>query len=301
MRILVCMLILLTPVYAITALYNALPSKISLDYGEMRSYPVIVEDTPSAIYKYTIKINGIELDNNGVIKVFLTDREGKLISSEFSNDNLSLSYAVLLDNEVRKVRELYIHIEYYNPISISTKYRVQIEIWPLNQKVYDTTVTSAISYALLYTFDVYANAYIVEPASSTSHSYVSSTSSSSSSSSSYVFTTSYETSYSEIENNSVTKSIDNTTMDKSNNSISSFSPEHMSKEADNDLELNSTRNLINNSFGKDYDYNNLSEMINGSSAGLSSITGRVIQSANSLTVILMILGILALYVLWKKV
>lgn len=284
--ILITVSLLFSQVYALTALYNALPDKLSLNYGDKRTYPIIVKDSPETRYSYTITIDGVKTDNNGFIKVSLTDKKGRPLSHEFSNENLTLSFLVLRNNDIRKVREIYLHIEYFNAVSQSKKYKVMIEILPLNEGVYDSTVTSTISYGLVYTFDVYANAYIQEinvPSITYQNSVVQDS----------VESINNVGSIKEVSYNSYKQSSDRILI--SNDVIS------------NQSILNESYNVVvdrdGNRDGGSSKKNDLLVVNNATQeekkSSIIPITGKAVSRTNTLTIVIIILGSTLIYLLWK--
>ncbi len=269
--------------YGLTALYNALPSKISIDYREKRSYPIIIKDSPGTSYIYTIKMNGLESQNNGFIRVTLTDKKGHLLSSPFNNEDLTTSLLIIKNNEIIKVREIYVHMEYYRPIEDSKKINVVLEIIPINEEASNSFVTSSFSYGMIYSFDVYANAYLFE-----SEDY-----SSSHPTSSPIFNPS---SYYEENTNIVVNNTRNNTEIINNsmviNKSSSESENGKKQEEVNDRKKE--EEIMNNSLSFIKSQNASKE-----ENSFLSITGKAIGGINTTTFIIFIGGVILLYILWK--
>ena len=267
--------------YGLTALYNALPSKISIDYGEKRSYPIIIKDSPSTSYIYTIKINGLNLQNNGFIRVTLTDREGHLLSSPFNNEDLTTSLLVIKNNEIIKVREIYVHIEYYKPLETSKKLNVVLEILPINEESSNSFVTSSFSYGMVYSFDIYANAYLFDTGSSSSHS---------TSSSFYNPSLYYE------ENTSMEANDIEDNAERINNSIFINNSDNKSEENKKQEEL---EDIKKEEIANDSMYFIKPQNASEEKSSFLPVTGRVVGGINATTFIIFVGGAILLYVLWK--
>ncbi len=267
---------LLTSSYALTFL--AQKQNIVLNYGDKKliRVPLSIEYDK---YYYIVRINNLLNDEN--LKVLLLGEGMKPLHSTF-NISDGKDAVLVIDNKVIKMKELYLMFHYYSPSSRNIVKKVDVEILPIKEEHYLGDIIPKVSPSIYYTFNVYLNAYIFPTPSYSSPNDIPSSENENQQIQEYK---------SDIENGSVQNDEEsNSSFNGSSNltSLHNYSTLDRFNEAVNDGKI-SIKKDTNSKYDSERSILPTGEVIQNP-----------IESISISTVLIFILGLVILYIIWRR-
>lgn len=153
--VLIALLISINLSWGFEVVHNILPTRISMDYGQTRRFPIFFSDEGASKYTYIIRISSSKL------KVYLVDKNNVPLPSPFSSQDLETGNLIIGNNEIYKVKTAYILFKYHTP-SRGEKVKVDVDITP-HYSDFSGNYTSRISSSIHYSFTVYLNPPLPPP------------------------------------------------------------------------------------------------------------------------------------------